>query len=116
MRTEADFINYIQNRLEAVEIFSETQSTRNVELDGALKIASKNQTGKAGYPDQIALVEDLILIMEDKSDRLKLVLRDGTEISQSVNATINYAVNGAIFYANKIRNVFTFKARAFTFS
>ncbi|MBQ3450781.1 MAG: hypothetical protein IJL12_07620 [Selenomonadaceae bacterium] len=102
MRNEADFTNYIQNRLEAVEIFSETQSTRNVELDGALKTASKNQTGKAGYPDHIALVEDFVLVMEDKSDRLKLILRDGSEISQSVDATQNYAVNGALFYAQKI--------------
>ena len=40
--------------------------------------------------------------MEDKADRLKLVLRDGNEISQSVDATQNYAVNGALFYAKKI--------------
>ena len=102
MRLEEDFTHYIQNRLEAVEIFSETQSTRNIELDSALKTASKNQTGKAGYPDHIALVEDFVLVMEDKSDRLKLVLRDGGEISQSVDATKNYALNGALFYANKI--------------
>ena len=102
MRLEEDFTHYIQNRLEAVEIFSETQSTRNVELDGALKTASKNQTGKAGYPDHIALVDDFVLVMEDKSDRLKLVLRNDGEISQSVEATTNYAINGALFYALKI--------------
>ena len=102
MRLEADFTNYIQNRLEAVEIFSETQSTQNVELDGALKTASKNQTGNAGYPDHIALVEDFVLVMEDKSDRLKLCLREDGEISQSIDATTNYALNGALFYANKI--------------
>ena len=102
MRTEADLTNYIQNRLEAVEIFSETQSTHNVELDGALKSASKNQTGKAGYPDHIALVDDFVLVMEDKSDRLKLILREGSEISQSVKAVQEYAINGALFYAQKI--------------
>lgn len=102
MRLESDFTNYIQNRLEAVEIFSETQSTRNIELDGALRTASKNQTGNAGYPDHIALVDDFVLVMEDKSDRLKLVLRDGGEISQTVDATTNYALNGALFYAFKI--------------
>ena len=102
MRLESDFTNYIQNRLEAVEIFSETQSTHNIELDGALKTASKNQTGNAGYPDHIALVDDFVLVMEDKSDRLKLVLRDGGEISQTVDATTNYALNGALFYAFKI--------------
>ncbi|MBR7025108.1 MAG: N-6 DNA methylase [Selenomonadaceae bacterium] len=109
MRLEADFTNYIQNRLAAVEIFSETQSTRNVELDAALKTASKNQTGKAGYPDHIALVEDFVLVMEDKSDRLKLVLRDGGEISQSVDATTHYAINGALFYALKILDATRYK-------
>lgn len=102
MRNEADFTYYIQNRLADVEIFSDTQSSHNVELDGALKTASKNQTGKAGYPDHIALVEDFVLVMEDKSDRSKLVLRDDGEISQSLDATTNYALNGALFYAYKI--------------
>ncbi|MBR4153530.1 MAG: N-6 DNA methylase [Selenomonadaceae bacterium] len=102
MRSEFDFTNYIQNRLEDVEIFSDTQSSNNIEIDGALKTASKNQTGKIGYPDHIALVEDFVLVMEDKSDRLKLVLRDNGEISQTVDATTNYALNGALFYANKI--------------
>ncbi|MBQ3443937.1 MAG: SAM-dependent DNA methyltransferase, partial [Selenomonadaceae bacterium] len=102
MRLEADFTNYIQNRLEAVEIFSETQSSHNVEIDGALKTASKSQTGKAGYPDHIALVDDFVLVMEDKPDRLKLVLREGGEISQTVKAVQEYAINGALFYAQKI--------------
>ena len=102
MRLEEDFTHYIQNRLEAVEIFSDMQSSRNVELEGALSTASKNQTGLRGYPDHIALVDDFILVMEDKPDRLKLVMRDGGEISQTVDATKNYALNGALFYALKI--------------
>ncbi|MBR3499429.1 MAG: N-6 DNA methylase [Selenomonadaceae bacterium] len=103
MRLEEDFTYYIQNRLEAVEIFSDTQSSRNVELDGALGTASKEQSGRRGYPDHIALVEGFVLVMEDKSDRLKLVLRgEENEISQSVDATKNYALNGALFYAQKI--------------
>lgn len=102
MSSEADFTNYIQNRLEAVEIFSETQSTQNVELDGAFSTASKSQTGMRGRPDHVAIVDDFVLVMEDKLDRLKLVLRNGGEISQTVDATKNYAVNGALFYALKI--------------
>ncbi len=102
MSSEADFANYIQTRLEAVEIFSESQSTCNVELNGALATASKNQTGLRGYPDHVAIVNGFVLVMEDKLDRLKLVLRDGGEISQTVDATKNYALNGALFYARKI--------------
>ena len=102
MRTEADFSNFIQNNLAAVDISSDTQSSHVIELDGALRTASKNQTGERGYPDHIALVEGFVLVMEDKADRLKLVLREGGEISQTVDATKNFALNGALFYANKI--------------
>lgn len=102
MRLEADFTNYIQNRLADVEIFSDTQSSSNVELDAALKTASKKQTGNFGYPDHLALVDDFVLVMEDKADRLKLVLRDDGKISQSIDATTDYALNGALFYALKI--------------
>ncbi len=102
MASEIDLTAYIENWLEAVEIFSETQSTANIELATALKTASKNQIGNIGYPDHIALVDDFVLVMEDKADRLKLVLRDDGQISQTVDATTNYALNGALFYAHKI--------------
>ena len=102
MRLEADLSNFIHNSLSAVEISSDMQSSRNVELDAALSTASKNFTGGHGYPDHIALVNDFVLVMEDKADRLKLVLRDGNEISQTADAVKNYALNGALFYALKI--------------
>ena len=102
MRLEADLSNFIHNSLSAVEISSDMQSSRNVELDAALSTASKNFTGGRGYPDHIALVNDFVLVMEDKSDRLKLVLRDGGEILQTADAAKNYALNGALFYALKI--------------
>ncbi|MBO4780634.1 MAG: hypothetical protein J5497_08360, partial [Selenomonadaceae bacterium] len=102
MSSEIDLTNYIQNRLEAVEIFSDTQSSHVVELHNALGNASKSQTGARGYPDHIAVVDDFILIMEDKLDRLRLVLREDGEISQTIDATQNYALNGALFYALKI--------------
>jgi len=102
MRAESNFSNYIQNRLTAVEIEASMEGIRNLELDRALKTASKNQTGLRGYPDHIALIDDFVLVMEDKADRLHLILREGGEISQSVDATKNYAINGALFYAYKI--------------
>ena len=64
------------------------------ELDEALSTASKNLTGERGYPDQIALVNDFVLVMEDKADRLKLVLRDGGEILQTADAVKNCALKG----------------------
>lgn len=95
--------------LEAAAIESDMQVSSNVELESALKNASKNQTGGVGHPDHIAVVKDFVLVMENKLDRSKLCLRADGEIDQSVEATRNYAVNGAVFYAQKILAHSTYK-------
>ena len=102
MRTEAEFDYYLKKILDAVNIVANLQSCPNVEINGALQTASKNQTGGTGYPDIIAVVNNFVLVMENKSDRAKLCLREGQNISMTVDATKNYAVNGAVFYARKI--------------
>ena len=102
MQSEAELDFYIQNMLTAAAIDSDMQISSNVELERALSTASKNQTGNVGHPDHIAVVKDFVLVMENKLDRSKLVLRADGEIDQSIDATKNYAVNGAIFYAKKI--------------
>ena len=100
--SEFDFTFFICRRLADVSINAESQRSSNVQINSALKSASKNQSGNAGFPDHIALVNDFVLVMEDKHDKSKLCLRDNGKISLSVDATVNYALNGAIFYANKI--------------
>lgn len=102
MRTEAEFSSYIQRRLIARGIDAKLESTTNFEIDNALKTASKNFTGGAGYPDIIALVKDFVLIMESKSDYLKLEKKDGAIFAEDKKSIQEYAVNGAIFYARKI--------------
>ncbi len=102
MRTEAEFTSFIQRRLDAVKIQSTLEGTANTDIMRALQTASKNQTGNSGYPDIIAVFDDYVLVMENKSDYTKLVLRDGAKYSETVDATKNYALNGAIFYARKI--------------
>ena len=103
MRTEAEFSSYIQRRLLARGINARLEGNiSDIEIINVLKTASKNFTGGAGYPDIIALVKDFVLIMENKSDYLKLERKDGTNFSDDGDAVKNYAVNGAIFYARKI--------------
>lgn len=71
-----------------------------MEIDKALKTASKHQTGKAGFPEFTAVVDGFVLVMEDKPDRANLMLKDSTgTISMTVQATQDYAVNGALHYA-----------------
>ena len=100
---ESNFDIYIHDLLREAGINAEYQHTEIAGLQEALRTASKSQTGEAGKPDFIAVVNDYVLVIEDKADRDKLCLhgKDGG-ISQSVEATRDYAVNGAVWYARKI--------------
>lgn len=102
MRTEAEFSAYIRDLLLSRRINARLEGTKNIEVDAALSNASKNLTGRAGYPDIVAIVKDFILIMENKSDHFKLEKKDGADFSEEIDAVKNYAVNGALFYARKV--------------
>ena len=100
---ESNFDMYIHDLLKDAGINAEYQYTSIIPLQEALRTASKSQTGEAGKPDFIAVVRDYVLVIEDKADRDKLCLRDSDgSISQTVEATRDYAVNGAVWYAKKI--------------
>ena len=70
----------------------------------------KQKAGKAGFPEYTAVVGDFVLVMEDKADRANLCLKeaDGT-ISMTVQTTTDYAVNGALHYAQHILQKTTYK-------
>ena len=96
-KKEANFDLYIHQLLCEAGIKADTQGSNNVEIDNALKTASKHQTGKAGYPEYVAVVQDFVIVMEDKADRNNLWLKDEEDkILLSVSATRDYAVNGAV--------------------
>lgn len=108
-KKEANFDLYIYDLLQEAGIHADTQGSSIVEIDNALKTASKHQTGKAGFPEYTAVVGDFVLVMEDKADRANLCLRENGAISLSITATRDYAVNGALFYANKILEQTSYK-------
>ena len=100
---ESNFDIYIHDLLKEAGIESEYQHTEIAQLNEALSTASKSQTGESGYPDFIAIVEGYVIIIENKADRDKLFLKDKDgSISQSIKATKDYALNGALYYAKKI--------------
>ena len=109
-KKEANFDLYIHDLLVEAGIQADTQGSNIVPINEALKTASKHQTGKAGFPEYTAVVDDFVLVMEDKADRANLCLKekDGT-ISMTVQATTDYAVNGALHYAQHILQKTTYK-------
>ena len=70
-----------------------------LEINEALKTASKSGTGKAGYPEFCGVVKDFVIVIEDKAVLDKHVCWDKNNlISQEIKAVKDYAVNGALFY------------------
>ena len=110
MVREADFDLYIHGLLKDSKINATAKGSCVPEINDALKTASKRQTGSIGFPEFIAVVKDFVIVMEDKPDRSLLCLKDEEGcISLTALATEKYAVNGALFYAQKIVENTAFK-------
>ena len=109
-KKEANFDLYIHDLLVEAGIQADTQGSNIVPINEALKTASKHQTGKAGFLEYTAVVGDFVLVMEDKADRANLCLKEADgAISMTVQATTDYAVNGALHYAQHILQKTTYK-------
>jgi len=84
----------------------------NKEVQEALKTASKNKTGKQGYPEFTAQSKDFILVIEDRADLEKQALYENEEkntLSMEQKVIKNYAENGALHYAQIITAQTNFK-------
>ena len=69
------------------------------DIDEALKTASKSKTGNVGYPEYCGVVEDFIIVIEDKADLSHhIMLTEKDLIDLSTKSVREYAVNGALFY------------------
>lgn len=102
-KKEANFDLFIHDLLVEAGIQADTQGSTIAPINEALKTASKHQTGKAGFPEFTAVVGDFVLVMEDKSDRANLCVKEADgAIALTVQATTDYAVNGALHYAQHI--------------
>lgn len=101
---------WVNDLLKQAEIKADPQGSSIVEINNALKSASKKGTGNVGFPEYIAVVKEYLLIIEDKADLSKHIKFDDKGlISQETKAITDYAVNGAIYYAKHLANNTTYK-------
>ena len=64
----------------------------------------------AGYPEYVAVIDDFVLVVEDKADTSKQIkLTENGIIDMDTKAVTDYAVNGAYFYAKRIAQGSNFK-------
>lgn len=109
-KSEANFDRFIDELLKSSKIYADYQGSNVIDINNALKSASKKQNGKVGFPEYTALVNDYVIVIENKSDKEFHCLKNKeNNIDLSVKATEKYAVNGALFYANKIIESTNFK-------
>lgn len=79
------------------------------EIDEALKTASKKGTGNVGFPEYTASVKDYLIIIEDKADLNKHIKEKNGVISLDQKDVMDYAVNGALFYAQHLAKNTSYK-------
>ncbi|SHI96615.1 N-6 DNA Methylase [Butyrivibrio fibrisolvens DSM 3071] len=105
---------WVRDLLKDAGIELEPQGSSVKELNDALKTASKSGTGNAGYPEYIGIVRDYLIVIEDKADMNNHVKMNGTVIDLEIPAVRDYAMNGALFYAQHlIKNTSYRKVLAF---
>lgn len=101
---------WVYNILKEAHLELEPQGSSIVEIDNALKTASKKGTGNVGFPEYIGVVKDFLLVIENKASLSKHVKLDTNGlISMDQKDIIGYAVNGALFYGKHLAKHTSYK-------
>lgn len=109
-KKEANTDIWVAGQLQENGISFDPRGSTVLEIDQALKTASKRGTGKAGRPEYVAQSDEFILVVEDKANLQKHVKYDENGVlDMGVKAVADYAVNGAYFYAKHIAQNTSFK-------
>lgn len=109
-KKEAKTDLWVYNISKEANVELEPQGSSIIEVNEALKTASKSGTGKVGFPEYVGVVKDFLIVIEDKPDLSKHIkLDDKGLISTNQNDIKNYAVNGALFYGKHLAKNTSYK-------
>lgn len=108
-KKEAKTDLWVYKLLTQADIELEPQGSSIKEINEALKTASKKGTGNVGFPEYVGVVKDFIIVIEDKADINKHINKENDIILQDPNSCVDYAVNGALFYAKHLIKNTSFK-------
>lgn len=98
-KKEAQTDIWVHDLLKSEGIILEYQGCSIKEVNDALKTASKSGKGNAGFPEFCGVVNDFLVVIEDKADLTNHIYRDPKGlIDLSTEAVKKYAVNGAYHY------------------
>lgn len=109
-KKEAKTDFWVHGLLKESGIELEPQGSTIVEIDNALKTASKSGSGNVGFPEFVGVVKDFILVIENKADLSKhSKSNEKGLISQLPKDVKEFAVNGALFYGQHLAKNTTYK-------
>ena len=100
---------WVYELIKQANINLEPQGSSIVEINNALKTASKRGTGKAGFPEYVGVVNDFLIVIEDKYDLSRHIKIKDNFILQDTKSITDYAVNGALFYGLHLAKHTNFK-------
>ena len=90
---------WVYDLLKIARLKLSAQGSDIVEIDNALKTASKSKTGKVGRPEYCRVVKDFLVVIEDKANIANhLKLNDKNLICTETASIRDFAVNGALHY------------------
>ena len=102
----------IQKLLDDAKINSFPNGSNVLEIQRALSTASKRGTNKKGFPEFTAVVNDFVIVVEDKGEsKFQANYLDSEKkfLMMDTKSITDYAENGALFYAWKIIQNSNFK-------
>lgn len=100
---------WVHDLLVQADIYLDAQGSNIIELNNALKTASKRGTGKAGYPEYCGVVKDFVILIEDKASIHNHIIEINGVIADDTKSVTDYAVNGALFYGRHLARLTAYK-------
>lgn len=105
---------YMNDEIKSLGVKYYREFSGNIEVQDALKSASKRLNGNVGKPEFTFFSREFLVVIEDKNDiNLQIYSEDDTIILDDENIVPKYAVNGAIHYAKHIINNTDIVSKAF---
>lgn len=108
-KSEVNTDLWVHDLLSQAEIHLDAQGSTIRELDDALKTASKRGTGGIGYPEYCGIVNDFVIVIEDKANISQHIAEENGVILTDVQSVCGFAVNGALHYGKHIAKNTSYK-------
>ena len=95
---------WVRDLLKEANIELEPQGSTIIEIDNALKSASKKGTGNVGFPEFVGVIKDFLLVIENKADLSKHIkMNNDGQISLVSNKNGSYEAHHPALLRKRVR-------------